>query len=607
MGDNMEFTRFSETAIPKSKARVVSIMVKPTITDCTGVIWFTDLQLQEGDWQSGYAPHTRRALVKYRKDGVIQPPMHFNGIVRGGATVVLANASIEMSGDTVIIDKSPQVSAGLDCYIYSIQDMKEGAVALGTGMGSGAHRCRFLISPRAGDELALLASSRQCLRNGTATLKEGFFQYVAYGDSKHIVELEEDKSARVLFRFQQTQEGGELEGDEPSSTVQGPNSSNDGNIAVFDGTTGKKIKDSGIAMSSIRHPNLLSSGDAQITATDPYGRTDTLTQSNLDVGTFIVGRDYYVFLSVENGNPVYRISLNKNFDIDNLIGGFHYGKVRRVNDSLAPVNTAGTVRGSGWESNVYDGIVPRSVWTLKHRPTCEPEGMVYLSSGTWVDIYLSSDDGAGGLASAYNKTPLTGTEGLNWYDFNERALVSGKRLLSHSEWLQMAVGSPGGNNGDNLNAWSATTNAGKNGTGLVERAVSSVGCMDAVGNVWEWLDEFITNASGRVLSGTTNPTSFTYTDGARNGKVITNGSAHGATTRADNGAPVAGAGGWDRVSPFPDGYGNINEYYDQSLIALRVGGSWGDGVQAGARTVSTAPNPWLINTATSTRCACDSL
>lgn len=205
----MEFTRFSETVMPKGEARVVSITVKLTITDCTGVIWFTDLQLQEGDWQTGYATHTSRALIKYRKDGEIQPPKHFNGIVRGGDTVVLANTSITQSGSTVIIDKAPQVSAGLDCYIYPVQDMEAGAVALGTGMGQGAHRCRFLASPRAGDELALLASRRQCLRNGAATPKEGFFQYIAFGDSKHIVELEEYKSARLLFRFQQTQKGGE--------------------------------------------------------------------------------------------------------------------------------------------------------------------------------------------------------------------------------------------------------------------------------------------------------------------------------------------------------------------------------------------------------------
>ena len=44
-----EFTRFAETITKKQDKRVVNITVKPTVTDCTGTVWFTDLMLQEGD------------------------------------------------------------------------------------------------------------------------------------------------------------------------------------------------------------------------------------------------------------------------------------------------------------------------------------------------------------------------------------------------------------------------------------------------------------------------------------------------------------------------------------------------------------------------------
>ena len=44
-----EFTRFSETILTKQDQRVVSITVKPMISDCTGRIYFTDLMVQEGD------------------------------------------------------------------------------------------------------------------------------------------------------------------------------------------------------------------------------------------------------------------------------------------------------------------------------------------------------------------------------------------------------------------------------------------------------------------------------------------------------------------------------------------------------------------------------
>ena len=101
-----------------------------------------------------------------------------------------------------------------------------------------------------------------------------------------------------------------------------------------------------------------------------------------------------------------------------------------------PVNASGIVKGSGWQNNIYDGIVPRSVWTLGHRPKCAPEGMVYLGGGTWVDIYLNSNDGKGGLQSKYGATPMTGSEGLNWYDFAHRLQKCGKRMPNLQEFIQ---------------------------------------------------------------------------------------------------------------------------------------------------------------------------
>ena len=286
-----------------------------------------------------------------------------------------------------------------------------------------------------------------------------------------------------------------------------------------------------------------------------------LNANNLDIGTFQVGKDYYIYLCDTGGteDEKYVISLNSTFPAgynavnSRKIGGFHYGKNRRTNSRMQPINTAGEAYGAGWESTVFDGIVPRSVWTLAHRPKCAPEGMVYLGGGLWVDIYISSDNGAGGLQSVYDAPPMTGTEGMSCYTFNERALVVGKRLLSYPEWLQAAVGSPEGLADANTNAWSATTNKGRTTTGKVPFAVSSVGCRDCVGNVWEWTASTVTRAE----------------------HVIKADNGHGAA-----GGP--GKWGWDAVSPFP-GYGNIYEFYDYSLVNLLAGGYWYDGAQAGAR------------------------
>lgn len=150
---------------------------------------------------------------------------------------------------------------------------------------------------------------------------------------------------------------------------------------------------------------------------------------------------------VDAQDEQYVISLNStypsgwNASNSRKIGGFHYGRCRKVNSNLQPVNSSGALFGTGWESAVSNGIVPRSVWTMGHRPKCNPEGMVYLGGGTWVDIYLNSDDGAEGLKSEYNCAPMTGTEGMNWYRFTERLMKSGKRMPDYSEFCAYAFGS----------------------------------------------------------------------------------------------------------------------------------------------------------------------
>jgi hypothetical protein len=59
----------------------------------------------------------------------------------------------------------------------------------------------------AGDEFALKAVSRECLRNGNPTPKDGFYQYTAAYDSKHHVKLESGKSARVYLEYVEMMEG----------------------------------------------------------------------------------------------------------------------------------------------------------------------------------------------------------------------------------------------------------------------------------------------------------------------------------------------------------------------------------------------------------------
>ena len=96
-----EFTRFSETILTKQAQRVVSITVKPMISDCTGRIYFTDLMVQEGDRLTGYVINTETILQKYREEGSVVPPRFYNGVVRSAETVVLFNLGSDTTGWTV--------------------------------------------------------------------------------------------------------------------------------------------------------------------------------------------------------------------------------------------------------------------------------------------------------------------------------------------------------------------------------------------------------------------------------------------------------------------------------------------------------------------------
>ena len=185
------FIRLAEVINKHEEKRVVSVTVKPTVIDCSGTIWLTDLQLQEGSALNGYAPNTETFLKEYREDGKIKPPVWFNGVVRTEATVIICNL-----GET---------SAGLDVRICPKSDMAAGSISM--SQSAGGQRVSFPQAIEKDSELALLASMRQCTKNGQTEPHEGFYQYSAAWDTKHNITLEEGKSAYVLLEIQEMQDG----------------------------------------------------------------------------------------------------------------------------------------------------------------------------------------------------------------------------------------------------------------------------------------------------------------------------------------------------------------------------------------------------------------
>ena len=181
------FIRFAEVITLKEETkRVVSVTVTPKISDCTGTIYYTDLQLQEGSLVSGYTICTEEMM-----DGSEQPLHWHNAVIRNSAIIVIPNM-----GET---------SAPLDYYIYPHQPMDPEKIII--SQGEGAHAATFADPAVPGDELALLATQRRCLKNGQLTPKHGFYQYSAAQDSKHPITLQERSSARLYVEYHETKEG----------------------------------------------------------------------------------------------------------------------------------------------------------------------------------------------------------------------------------------------------------------------------------------------------------------------------------------------------------------------------------------------------------------
>ena len=92
-----------------------------------------------------------------------------------------------------------------------------------------------------------------------------------------------------------------------------------------------------------------------------------LTAANLDAGsTFAVGKDYYVYICdsrIDSADEKYVISLNSTYPTgwnatnSRKIGGFHYGRCRKVDSNLQPLNGSSVIFGTGWESAVSNAIL----------------------------------------------------------------------------------------------------------------------------------------------------------------------------------------------------------------------------------------------------------
>ncbi|PWG62872.1 phage major tropism determinant [Spiribacter halobius] len=306
-------------------------------------------------------------------------------------------------------------------------------------------------------------------------------------------------------------------------------------------------------------------GNSQGYVLAPQTDWDPLGAGNND-GTFdalALGDDIYIYAVTDpSGTAQWLASKNSTVPsgytagTSRKIGGFHYGRVRPVAERYDSAYSPATQ------------IVPNSVWDLQHRPKCDPSGMVEVVPGRlWVDIYLNSE-GSGTWpenvpVSQYGAT-LIKDDVYARVDFHVLARNAGKRLPTVEEFLTYAVGAPQGADANNDTAWSDTSNTGPTTAGGVAKAVSMFNVVDAVGNLWDWLDNQI---------------------------------------------DLGGTFAWDRtvVDVGQDSAFARGEVYHAGWRCFLGGGNFGEGVHAGARCLFLPANPWGANGGVGLRCVCDAL
>lgn len=148
----------------------------------------------------------------------------------------------------------------------------------------------------------------------------------------------------------------------------------------------------------------------------------------------VAGTDYCVY----EQKGTYIISDNENIKNATKIGGFHYGLISEDFEAQNNID----------EKHAFNiaGINAYSIWDDKHRPICDPKGMVHIKKANiWVDIYLCNSEfetkgtskafGAilAGDAGEGRKLP-NGNANFKYEDFEAVGKLFDKRMLTKDEF-----------------------------------------------------------------------------------------------------------------------------------------------------------------------------
>ncbi|WP_294964557.1 hypothetical protein [Sulfurimonas sp.] len=225
------------------------------------------------------------------------------------------------------------------------------------------------------------------------------------------------------------------------------------------------------------------------------GKQLSLNDSEKIVKT--AGTDYYIHKNKKDSNFI--ISELKNLKMFKLIGGFHYGLIPEDFKAINNINEKSATK--------IAGINHYSIWDKKHKPKCNPEGMVFIPKlKIWVDIYLlNSEHKDNGTSKAntiiaagddYNSRKIPVDEkNLKGDVVDKIAKSHKKRSLTQKEFRKAMYGVKEGVSAEDKDDGTIKH---------IEDFTSRYGIEQATGVIWVWSkDKYNSQDNLRVLLGGT--------------------------------------------------------------------------------------------------------
>ena len=217
---------------------------------------------------------------------------------------------------------------------------------------------------------------------------------------------------------------------------------------------------------------------------------DVATGADIDTGSISNGKDYYVYACDNGGALAFLISLASTYP-----AGYAAATSRKLGGFHTLCTNVGTIAGHTLTGVTANSILPQSVWDLKHRPICEPEGMVWSDEAqVWVDIYLAS--GTGASTVSVNGGTISDTR--DWMDFVDDFGAVKKQLLDDAEFQLIAAGS---NEETNITGSADPVTTGGHVDTESQRMISNIGCEDCAGALNQWLRDTSANYDSAVAAG----------------------------------------------------------------------------------------------------------